>query len=83
MIAKEETEDDMTILKLTKKQSIEKVHKKRINHNTLELNYIDQNGEIFLKLPTYETLWTNMHGKYKKEDEKQMMKGQMLNIVCC
>jgi hypothetical protein len=75
MIAKEETEDDMTILKLTKKQTIEKIHKKRINHNTLEFNYIDQNGEIFLKLPTYETLWTDMHGKYIKEDEKQVMKG--------
>lgn len=83
MIAKEETEDDMTTVKLTKKQSIEKVHQKRINHNTLEFNYIDQNGEVFLKLPTYETFWTNKYGKKLKEDERQMMKSQLLNLVCC
>ena len=70
MIAKEETYDDMTTVKLTKNRQIETVHRKRINHNTLEYNFIDQFGVVFLKLPTYETLWNNKWGKVLKEDEK-------------
>ena len=83
MIAEEETEENMITVTLTKKQSIEYVHQKRVNHNTLEFNFIDQNGEVFLKLPTYETLWTNKFGKVLKENDKQEMKSQLLNVVCC
>ena len=48
--AKDETEDDMQTFTLTKKQFIAKVFYKRIDKNTKEQQFIDQNDNLILEL---------------------------------
>ena len=51
--AKDETEMNMQTVILTKKQSIAKLFRKRIDKITIEFQFIDQNDNLILKLPCH------------------------------
>lgn len=53
LIAKHETEDDMQIFTLKKKQLIAKMYWKRIDKTTKEAQFIDQNDDLILSLRCY------------------------------
>lgn len=54
--AKDETDNDMQTVMFTKKQFIAKLFTKRLDKNNLELQFIDANDNIILRLPCYQPL---------------------------
>ena len=62
--AKDETEDDMQSVTLTKKQFIAKVCKKRIDKITKEYQFIDQNDNIIIGFPCHYPQLKDQFGTY-------------------
>ena len=67
MKEKEETEDDMQVVTLKKKQFIAKQFWKRIDRATKEIQFIDQNDNIILRLPCYDPQQKDEFGRYKDD----------------
>ena len=70
MKAKDETEDDMQIVTLSKKQSIAKIIYKRIDKITCENQFIDQNENVILALQSYWPQPRDKFGRYKDDSNK-------------
>ena len=67
MKAKDETEDDMQVCTLKKKQVIDKLFEKRINQTTIEYVFIDQNDNVILNFFGHRIQNKATTGKYKDD----------------
>ena len=67
MKAKDETEDDMQIVTLKKKQSIAKLFFKRIDKIGIEYQFIDKNDYLILGLPCFRPQPKDQFGRYRDD----------------
>ena len=67
MKAKDETEDDMQICTIKKKQVIAKLFEKRMNQTTVEYVFIDQNDNVILNFCGHRVQNKGTNRKYKDD----------------
>ena len=79
-----ETDDDMQTVTLTKKQCIAKLFRKRIDKNTKEYQFIDQNDHLIIGLQYFWPQPKDQFGRYKDDsDQYSISEGTILVYLAC
>ena len=82
--AKGETEDDMQTVTLTKKQSISRLNMMRKDRTTNEMQLIDNNEKVILRVLIYGPQTKDKFGKFKADSKCfEILEGNFFMYFAC